>query len=180
MTSKSLLRHPLCKSSLEDMAEGTRFKRAIPEVATNLLPDEKINRVIFCSGQVYYALARTREANEMKDIAIVRVEQISPFPFDLVAQEADRYKNAKIVWAQEEPMNMGSWTYVEPRIETALEHSQNHKGKSPSYAGRDPTGSVATGLKKMHEKEEMALLSQALLGEFRKPKKISFGLPVWN
>jgi 2-oxoglutarate dehydrogenase E1 component len=162
----------MCKSSLADMAEGSRFKRLIPEVAT-LRPDEKINKVIFCTGQVYYALARSREANKIDDIAIVRVEQISPFPFDLVRDQAERYPNASIVWAQEEPMNMGAWTYVEPRIETALRHSENHKTKRPAYAGRDPTGAVATGNKKMHEQQEWNLLSQALLGEMRQPKKVS-------
>lgn len=180
MTSKSLLRHPMCKSSMEEFAEGTRFARLIPEVSTTLRPADKINRLIFCSGQVYYALARTREANQMDDVAIVRVEQISPFPVDLVAKEAERYPNAKVVWAQEEPMNMGGWTYVEPRIETALRHTKTHVGQRPAFAGRAPTGSVATGIKKMHVAEEVDLLSHALLGEFRKPKKTAFGFPVWN
>ncbi len=180
MTSKSLLRHPMCKSALADMAEGTQFQRAIPETSTTLAPNQKINKVIFCTGQVYYALQRTRDANQMNDIALVRVEQISPFPFDLVAAYADQYPNANITWAQEEPMNMGAWTYVEPRITTALKNTKNHQTKIPVFAGREPTGSVATGSKKQHEKEEIALLSYALLGEFRQPKKMAFGLPVWN
>jgi 2-oxoglutarate dehydrogenase E1 component len=172
MTSKSLLRHPMCKSTLAEMAKGTHFTRLYPETSASLLADNKINKVIFCTGQVYFALARTRDANQMNDIAIVRVEQISPFPFDLVAQQADRYPNAKVVWAQEEPLNMGAWSYAEPRIITALKHTQHHKNKVPTYAGRDPTGAVATGSKKQHEKEEIALLSHALLGEFRQPKKV--------
>ena len=180
MTSKSLLRHPMCKSSLAEMADGTKFTRLYGETATNLRPADKINKLILCTGQVYYALARTREANQMDDIAIARVEQISPFPFDLVSQFADQYPNAQIVWAQEEPMNMGAWTYVDRRIETALLHTQHHKNKRPVFAGRDPTGAVATGNKKKHEQEEIALLSQALLGEVRKPTKMVNGLPVWN
>lgn len=155
------------------MSADTEFSRLLPEAATNLRKEDKINRVIFCTGQVYYALSRTREANKIDDIAIVRVEQISPFPYDLVLEQADKYPNAKFVWAQEEPMNMGAWSYVEPRIETALNKSKQHAGKRPAYAGRDPTGSVATGIKKMHVKEEMNLLSMALLGEFRKPKKVN-------
>lgn len=174
MTSKSLLRHPLCKSTLAEMAEGTRFQRMYPDSYANLVAPEKVQRFIICTGQVYYALHRTREANQLNDIAIARVEQISPFPFDLVAEYADKYPNAKIIWAQEEPMNMGAWTYVEPRIITALKHSKTHAGQLPTFAGRDPTGSVATGNKKQHQKEEIDLLAHALLGEYRKPKKVSF------
>ena len=177
--SKNLLRHPLCKSSLSDMTGETRFNRAYLDTGAGLTSPDKVNKVVFCSGQVYYALTRAREANKMDDVAICRVEQISPFPFDLVAKQADAYPNASIVWAQEEPQNMGSWTYVEPRIETALKHSSHHKTKVPFYAGRDPTGAVATGNKKQHEVEEYSLLSQALIGEVRKPKSYNNGSPVW-
>ncbi|KAI3644982.1 hypothetical protein MP228_011146 [Amoeboaphelidium protococcarum] len=179
MVSKSLLRHPLCKSPLSDMVGNTRFDRLIPETG-QIRTEDRVNKVIFCTGQVYYALSKTREANGMDDVAIVRVEQISPFPFDLVKQQVEKYPNAQVVWAQEEPMNMGSWDYVDPRLETAMRESKTHNGKRPVYAGREPTGAVATGNKKQHEHEEIALLSHALLGEYRKPHKMTNGLPVWN
>jgi 2-oxoglutarate dehydrogenase E1 component len=115
----------------------------------------------------------------MNDVAIVRVEQLSPFPFDIVRDQADHYPNATIVWAQEEPVNMGAWSYVEPRLETALKHSTHHTSKRPVFSGRDPTGAVATGNKKQHEQEEYSLLSQALIGEARKPKKLQQGIPIW-
>jgi 2-oxoglutarate dehydrogenase E1 component len=159
---------------MADMADDKEFLRLIPEDSTELLPKPQVEKLVFCSGQVYYALARAREANQLKNVAIARVEQISPFPFDLVQQQASAYPNAEIVWAQEEPMNMGAWSYVEPRIVTALKETETHKDKRPFYAGRDPTGSVATGNKKMHEQEEYSLLSEALLGEARKPKKVFF------
>jgi 2-oxoglutarate dehydrogenase E1 component len=179
LTSKSLLRHPMCKSSLNDMAAGTQFQRLINETDPEIVNGgSKVKKVIFCSGQVYYALAKTREANNMKDIAIARVEQISPFPYQKVLETADQFPEAEIVWAQEEPLNNGAWTYVEPRIETALTKSKFHAGKRIKYAGRDPSGSVATGNKKQHEKEELNLLSKALVGEIRKPTKVSHDLSL--
>eukprot|EP00158_Paraphelidium_tribonemae_P002586 Partr_v1_DN25496_c0_g1_i1_m53622 putative 2oxoglutarate dehydrogenase len=179
LNSKLLLRHPLCKSPLSDMIDDTMFQRAIMDSGEGLASAEKVKKVVFCSGQVYYALARAREANKVDDVAICRVEQISPFPFDLVAAQADKYPNADVMWAQEEPMNMGAWTYVEPRIETALKHTKNHQSKRAQFSGREPTGAVATGNKKQHQKEEESLLSKAIIGEVRKAKSYQNGAPVW-
>lgn len=178
LTSKSLLRHPLCKSSLAEMAEGTKFTRVYGDSHQH---PERVKRVVLCTGQVFYALLKTRQANQWdNDVALVRVEQLSPFPFDLVAKYADMYPQAEVVWAQEEPANMGAWTYVDRRIEAALRHSKHHSGKRPQYAGREPTGAVATGNKKQHEQEEVAVLSKALLGEVRKVGKWVGGVPVWQ
>lgn len=178
--SKALLRHSLCKSTLADMATGTEFTRLYGEVQ-EIAPADKVKKLILCSGQVYMALSRTREINKIQDVAIARVEQISPFPFDLVKEQADKYPNAtSVVWCQEEPMNMGAWDYVDPRIETALAHSEHHQGVRAEFAGRQPTGAVATGNKKQHEHEEISLLSHALLGEFRKPVTMQSGMPVWQ
>lgn len=173
MTSKSLLRHPLCKSSIEDMQDVSFFQRLIPETNSDALkPDAEIKRVIFCSGQVYYALLRAREANNLTDIAIARVEQLSPFPYDLVQQQADRYPKSEIIWVQEEPLNMGGWTFAEPRIVTALDHSTHHKGQRPSVISRESCGYVATGIKKMHEQEENMILSTALMGQVMTAVKV--------
>ncbi|KNE63048.1 oxoglutarate dehydrogenase (succinyl-transferring), E1 component [Allomyces macrogynus ATCC 38327] len=204
--SKSLLRHPLARSSLADMGPGTRFQRFLPEVAPeSLLPPEDIKTVLLCSGQVYYALARAREVNQIKDVVIGRVEQISPFPFDKVQQFVDQYPNAVVRWVQEEPMNMGPWPFVAPRIQTAMRHSQHHGlvaqrervEQDPSlverltphgqplsapvlYAGRAPSGAVATGNKKQHLKEERALISEALFGEIRPVASVESGVPVYQ
>jgi 2-oxoglutarate dehydrogenase E1 component len=128
---------------------------------------------------VYYALLRAREQNKLKNIAISRVEQLNPFPYEQVKEHADKYPNAEIVWCQEEPLNMGAWSHVQPRITTALSKSEHHSGKSPVYAGREPSASVATGNKKQHLHEEYSLLSRALLGSAEKPKEVQSGVPVW-
>eukprot|EP00043_Microstomoeca_roanoka_P016137 m.163883 g.163883 ORF g.163883 m.163883 type:complete len:1002 (+) comp16396_c8_seq1:253-3258(+) len=163
MTPKSLLRHPLCKSSLSEMGPGTRFRRFIPEQDSQVLSEpEKIRRLVLCSGKVYYDLLQYRQEHGITDVAIGRVEQISPFPFDLVHRHADNFPNAEIVWCQEEPKNMGAWFYVQPRIETALKHSTHHVGVRPRYIGRAPNASVATGDKKMHLYEQNKLVCDSL------------------
>lgn len=88
-----------------------------------------------------------REQRGIKDIAISRVEQLSPFPYELITPHLDKYPNASLLWCQEEPLNNGAWSYVGPRIYTAAGQTEHHKGKYPLYAGRDPTSSVATGSK---------------------------------
>ncbi|PJF17607.1 hypothetical protein PSACC_02558 [Paramicrosporidium saccamoebae] len=175
--SKSLLRHPLARSTLDDMTTGTRFKKLIPEHEP--LKPEKVTRLIFCSGQVYYALLRARQTNKLTNVAIARIEQLSPFPYDQFVAECDRFPNATLVWCQEEPMNLGPWFYVAPRIETVLKSSRNHAGQRAHYAGREPTSAVATGHKKQHLQEEYSLLAEALLGKAHTPKKIETGIPLW-
>ena len=143
--SKSLLRHPLAKSNVEEMTGDTRFKLYIPEEHPDSLSSaENIKKHIFCTGQVYYALLKAREKNEIKDVAISRVEQLHPFPFQQIKEHADTYPNAEIIWCQEEPLNMGAWQHMQPRFETALAETQHHTGKTPSYAGRPASASVAT------------------------------------
>ena len=117
---KSLLRHKSAVSSLKDMAEGTSFQRLIGDKGELVAPG-KVRKLLLCSGKVYYDLekARAELGAKGKDVAIVRVEQIAPFPFDLVAAEMARYPNASVTFVQEEPRNMGAWTYVAPRIATA-------------------------------------------------------------
>ncbi|KAG8930122.1 2-oxoglutarate dehydrogenase E1 component [Tulasnella sp. 418] len=159
--SKSLLRHPQARSGLSEMVGETNFIRYIPEASEELAAPEQIRRHILCTGQVYYALLNEREARGIKDVAISRVEQLSPFPYDLITPHLDKYPNAELLWCQEEPLNAGAWTYVGSRIMTAASKTEHHKGKFPMYAGRAPTSSVATGSKAAHKKEIAQFLEQA-------------------
>jgi 2-oxoglutarate dehydrogenase E1 component len=166
MTPKSLLNHPDAKSSLSDMGPGTMFKRLIPEAdeaihAGGDAVNPDVRRLIFCSGKVYYDLVNQRKELGITDIAIARVEQISPFPFDLIERHSGNFPNAEIVWAQEEPKNMGAWTYVDPRVETALRDAGGHAGARARYVGRAAAASTATGDKNQHKKEVKQLLDDA-------------------
>lgn len=175
-----MLRHPMARSNLDEMTGDTHFQLYLPdEHPEHLVEPEKITKHILCSGQVYYALLKAREQNKMNDIAISRVEQLNPFPYEQIKEHADKYPNAEIVWCQEEPLNMGAWQHVQPRITTSLSQTQHHAGKFPRYAGRAPSASVATGNKKQHYQEEYNFLSEALIGQATKPKEIEAGVPVW-
>ena len=162
--SKSLLRHPLARSNIEDFTEGTYFQWIIPETGhgTAVKEPNEIERVILCTGQVYAALVKHREANKIDDVAITRIEQLNPFPWQQLKENLDSYPNAKnIIWCQEEPLNAGAWSFVQPRIETLLNHTEYHNRRHVMYAGRNPSASVATGLKASHMKEEQDLLKDA-------------------
>lgn len=125
MTPKSLLRHPEAKSSFDEMNEDTEFSRIIPEKGTAADNASNVKRLIFCSGRVYYDLTKAREEHNLVDtVAIARIEQISPFPFDLVKQECAKYPNADILWSQEEHKNQGPWPYVQPRFHTVLNNTK--------------------------------------------------------
>ncbi|XP_025419010.1 2-oxoglutarate dehydrogenase, mitochondrial isoform X5 [Sipha flava] len=157
MTPKSLLRHPEAKSSFDEMTEDTDFLRIIPEKGAAADNASNVKRLIFCSGRVYYDLTKSREERNLVDsIAIARVEQISPFPFDLIKQECAKYPNADIVWSQEEHKNQGSWPYVQPRFHTVLNNS-----KPIRYCGRPTAASTSTGSKMQHLKELKALLDDS-------------------
>ncbi|XP_014295483.1 2-oxoglutarate dehydrogenase complex component E1 isoform X5 [Microplitis demolitor] len=149
MTPKSLLRHPEARSSFDVMTEDTHFLRIIPEDGAAAKNPSSVKRVLFCSGKVFYDLKKARSERGLDDkVAITRVEQISPFPYDLVKQEAAKYPNAELVWAQEEAKNQGAWTYVQPRFSTALNDTRDI-----SYVGRATAASPATGSKMQHLKE---------------------------
>ncbi|RMZ81081.1 hypothetical protein DV738_g2392, partial [Chaetothyriales sp. CBS 135597] len=163
--SKSLLRHPLARSDIEDFLGDSHFQWIIPDPAHatgDIKPNDEIERVIICTGQVYAALVKHREAAGIKDVALTRVEQLNPFPWAQLRDNLDSYPNAKqIVWCQEEPLNAGAWSFVQPRIETLLNATKFHNRRHVMYAGRDPSASVATGLKATHVKEEKELLEEA-------------------
>lgn len=165
--SKSLLRHPLARSSIEDFTGESHFQWIIPDQAHEaedfkIAPHNEIKRVIVCTGQVYTALHKHRQQNKITDTAITRVEQLNPFPWAQLKENLDSYPNAEaIVWAQEEPLNAGPWSFVQPRIETLLNKTEHHNRRHVLYAGRNPSASVATGLKASHLKEEQDLLDMA-------------------
>lgn len=118
--------------------------------------------MIMCTGQVYTALHKYRADNNLTDVAITRIEQLNPFPWQQLKENLDSYPNAKtVVWAQEEPLNAGPWSFTQPRIETLLNQTEHHDHKHVMYAGRNPSASVATGLKSSHIKEEQELLEMA-------------------
>uniref|UniRef100_A0AAQ4RTL3 2-oxoglutarate dehydrogenase complex component E1 n=1 Tax=Gasterosteus aculeatus aculeatus TaxID=481459 RepID=A0AAQ4RTL3_GASAC len=148
-TPKSLLRHPDARSSFDELADGTKFKRVIPDEGLATQNPDQVKRVIFCTGKVYYELARERRQHKLeRDIAIIRLEQISPFPFDLVRAEVEKYTNAELVWCQEEHKNMGYYDYVRPRLLTVVADR-----KPVWYVGRDPAAAPATGSKFTHLNE---------------------------
>ncbi|XP_043268320.1 2-oxoglutarate dehydrogenase, mitochondrial isoform X5 [Venturia canescens] len=154
MTPKSLLRHPEARSSFDLMTEDTQFLRIIPEEGVAAQNPNNVKRVVFCSGKVYYDLKKSRGERGMDDkVAIARMEQISPFPYDLVKKEVAKYPNAEIIWTQEEHKNQGAWTYVQPRFVTALTGTRD-----VSYVGRPTAASPATGSKMQHLKELKQLL----------------------
>jgi 2-oxoglutarate dehydrogenase E1 component len=168
MTPKSLLRHKKVKSDIEDFGPDSSFHRLLWDDAqrledspVKLVSDEKIQRVVICSGKVYYDLEAEREARGINDIYLLRMEQLYPFPARALIQELGRFKNAEIVWCQEEPKNMGAWTFVEPNLTWVLEHI-DAKSKRPRYAGRPSSAATATGLMSKHTRELKALLNEAL------------------
>lgn len=161
-TPKSLLRHPDAKSSFDDMVETTEFKRVIPEAGIAASQPEAVRKVIFCSGKIYYELKKAREDRGLdSSVAITRIEQICPFPFDLIRDEINKYPNAQLKWAQEEHKNMGVWSFVQPRFQTAMQGSSERR---LSYVGRGVSASPATGSKRQHLKEAAQLLEDAFAG----------------
>jgi len=160
MAPKSLLRHKLCVSKLDDMATGTSFQYVIGETS-KIADDKKIRRVVICSGKVYYDLLVAREERKISDIAIVRLEQFYPFPDKLLARELARYAKAEIVWCQEEPQNMGAWNFLDRRIEAVLVEI-DHRSKRPVYAGRAPMASTASGSLKRHNQTQAELIDKTL------------------
>ena len=159
MSPKSLLRHKLVKSDIEEFMPGSRFQRVLPDTGEGLASEDKVRRIVFCTGKVYYDLLSARTTKGVDDVAISRIEQISPFPHDLVQEEVKKYPNAEIVWCQEEPKNAGAWQYVRPRLVTS---ARDVRPIDPAYAGRKPAASTATGYGSWHTKEMNEFLDKAL------------------
>ncbi len=168
MTPKSLLRHKRVVSNLEQFGPGSSFHRLLwddaqflPDQPIKLVPDDKIRRVVLCSGKIYYDLYDEREKRGVDDVYLLRMEQLYPFPARALIQELGRFKDAEMVWCQEEPKNMGAWSFVEPNLEWVLEHI-GAKHKRPRYAGRPSSAATATGLMSKHTRELKAFLDEAL------------------
>jgi len=160
MTPKSLLRHKLAVSSLSEFGPGSAFRYVIPETDA-IAPEEKVKRVVLCTGKVYYDLLAERREKGIDDIAIVRVEQMYPFPRQSLAKALAPYRNAEVVWCQEEPENMGAWTFMDRRIEKVLA-TLDIAAKRPDFVGREEAASPATGLARIHQQQQEALVRAAL------------------
>jgi len=168
MTPKSLLRHKRAVSTLDEMGPGSSFHRVLwddaermPGSSIELRPDNEIKRVILCSGKVYYDLFEAREKRGIDDVQILRVEQLYPFPAKSLMNELSRFPEADVVWCQEEPKNMGGWTFMEPNIEWVLDRIEA-RTKRAHYVGRGAMASTATGLVSQHLKTLEAFLDEAL------------------
>jgi 2-oxoglutarate dehydrogenase E1 component len=168
MTPKSLLRHKRAVSRLDEMGSGTTFHRLLyddavmlPDEKIKLVGDDKIRRVVLCSGKVYYDLYEEREKRGIDDVYLMRVEQLYPVPLKALVQELGRFRNAEVIWCQEEPRNMGAWHFIEPYLEWVL-NQINAPNRRPRYAGRAAAAATATGLMSKHLAQLKALLDEAL------------------
>ena len=169
MTPKSLLRHKLATSPLEDLGRKSSFHRILWDDAetpgregeVKLAADDKIRRVVLCSGKVYYDLFEEREKRGNDDIYLLRIEQFYPVPRKSLIKELSRFAQAQLVWCQEEPRNMGGWTFIRDEIEWCAMQAKVKKPR-PNYAGRPAAAATATGLASKHKAELEAFLETAL------------------
>ena len=164
MSPKSHLRHRLAVSDLEDFAPGSSFQPVLLSYGDEApVEAHAMRKIIFCSGRVYFDVLAACQASKASDVALVRLEQISPFPYHAVQAHLERFPNAAIVWSQEEPMNAGAWTYVKPRLQlAATAAAPARQDLSLTYAGRKPSAATATGLSQLHKIELEELLAEAL------------------
>ncbi|MBO3762471.1 2-oxoglutarate dehydrogenase E1 component [Ciceribacter sp. L1K22] len=170
MTPKSLLRHKRATSSLSELAGESSFHRllwddaeVIKDGPIKLQKDSKIRRVVMCSGKVYYDLLEEREKRGIDDVYLLRIEQLYPFPAKALINELCRFRNAEMVWCQEEPKNMGAWSFIDPYLEWVLAHI-DAKYQRVRYTGRPAAASPATGLMSKHIAQLEAFLEDALGG----------------
>jgi 2-oxoglutarate dehydrogenase E1 component len=170
MTPKSLLRHKRCVSRLSEMSTASGFQRILlddletgPAETQALKPDEAIRRVVICSGKVYYDLVEEREKRGIDDIYLLRIEQLYPFPAKRLVTALARFRDADVVWCQEEPRNMGAWFFVDPYLEWAL-GQVGGRTKRARYAGRPAAAATATGTMAKHLAQLRAFLEDALAG----------------
>ncbi|WP_146587039.1 2-oxoglutarate dehydrogenase E1 component [Puniceibacterium confluentis] len=167
MTPKSLLRHKLAVSKAEEFTTGSSFHRVLWDDAqqgnsdTKLVADDKIKRVVMCSGKVYYDLLEERDARGIDDVYLMRFEQFYPFPAISAVKELERFPQAEMIWCQEEPKNQGAWTFMEPNLEWVLGRIKAQHAR-PAYVGRETSASPATGLASMHKAQQAALVDSAL------------------
>ena len=171
MTPKSLLRNKKCVSELEDFTKKNSFHRILIDHAytkesdlIELKKDKKIEKIIMCSGKIYFDLLEAREKAKNNKVVFIRIEQLYPFPAKTLALELKRYTNAKFYWCQEEPQNMGAWNTVKNYIERTLEIIQ-FKSDNIKYIGRKPSSSTATGNLNKHLAQQKEILEK-VVGKF--------------
>ncbi|WP_052046196.1 2-oxoglutarate dehydrogenase E1 component [Candidatus Paracaedibacter symbiosus] len=169
MAPKTLLRHKHAVSSLNDMVTGTQFTPVYPE---KVVKPEEAKRVVLCSGKVYYELLQERDSLNLKDVALVRLEQYYPFPEQYLIEALKPYAQAEFIWCQEEPMNMGAWNFLDRRLDHILRRIGS-KQTQFFYAGRVEAASPATGNGKRHEAEQLQLVHDALIRDEKSFSKIS-------
>jgi 2-oxoglutarate dehydrogenase E1 component len=169
MTPKSLLRHKRAVSSLVELGPDSCFHRllwddaetpGVPKTTIKLAADDKIRRVVLCTGKVYYDLLEDREKRGIDDVYLLRVEQLYPFPAKALLDELNRFPNAEVVWCQEEPKNMGAWAFIQPYVEWVLDQ-MGRTGQRVRYVGRPAAASPATGLMRTHLAQLQAFLDEA-------------------
>ncbi|MBX5193516.1 2-oxoglutarate dehydrogenase E1 component [Rhizobium sp. NZLR3b] len=167
MTPKSLLRHKRCKSHLSDLGACTRFQPLLRDDEQSgsgepitLTEDSRIRRVLLCSGKVYYDLEEERTKRGIDDVYLLRVEQLYPFPAKALATDLTRFPNASVVWCQEEPKNMGAWSFVETYVEWAITQARQRSGR-PQYVGRPASASTAAGQMSRHVTETALFMAAA-------------------
>lgn len=162
-TPKSLLRHPDAKSSFDDMLEGTKFQRVIPD--PTIRDPDSIKRLVLCTGKVYYELVKERAARGLENsVALTRIEQLCPFPWDLVEEEVRKFSNAETYWSQEEHKNQGFWSYIEPHVETVFRHIDGKAGRQLVYTGRKVSPTASTGSKFIHIHEHEQHMNDTFAG----------------
>ncbi|MCB1368824.1 MAG: 2-oxoglutarate dehydrogenase E1 component [Rhodobacteraceae bacterium] len=167
MTPKSLLRHKMAVSTMQEMITGSSFHRVLWDDAQHgnselaLKPDAEIRRVVICSGKVYFDLLEKRDEMGLDDVYLLRLEQFYPFPAMSLSKELTRFIQAEVIWCQEEPKNQGAWTFIEPNIEWILGRIKAANAR-PKYVGRPAAASPATGLASAHKQQQEALVNDAL------------------
>jgi len=150
MSPKSLLRHPKCVSDFADFYTETKFHEVFDDSAVTTAKLKKVKKVLFCSGKIYYDLLERKEADKREDVAIVRMEQLYPFPVKQMEKLFKKYKNAQSYWVQEEPLNMGAWQYVLSHYPTQFK-----------LISRKLSASTASGYKKIHDEQQKGIVDQA-------------------
>ena len=168
MTPKSLLRHKRCVSNLSEFVTQSSFHRILEDDAydkknnlINLKKDNKIKKVVMCSGKIYYDLVEEREKIKRDDVLFVRLEQLYPFPAKTLAKVLKKYKKAQFIWCQEEPKNMGAWNTVKNYIERTLEMI-NFKDINIKFVGRSASSTTATGNANKHLAQQKEILEKIL------------------
>ena len=167
MSPKSLLRHKKAVSKKEEFVNGSTFHRVLWDDAEGgnstikLQSDSKIKRVVICSGKIYFDLLEERDNRNLSDLYLLRLEQFYPFPAMSFIKELSRFKNAEVVWCQEEPKNQGGWSFIEPNLEWSLDRVKA-RYKRAKYVGRSAAASPATGLATQHKKQQSMIIDEAL------------------